>query len=82
MFLNEGINVKYMFVGFFHNIKLGFFLKTLKLYEKIPFRFQCKNMYFKQLACFHIVPYIKQIREQKVNYSKIGDEKMRLRSNM
>jgi hypothetical protein len=24
MFLNEGINVRYMLVGFFHNIKLGF----------------------------------------------------------
>ncbi len=50
--------------------------------KNIPFRFQCKNMYFKQPTCFHIVPYIKQIREQKVNYSKFGDEKMRLRSNM
>jgi hypothetical protein len=24
MFLNEGINVKYMLVDFFHNIKLGY----------------------------------------------------------
>ncbi len=50
--------------------------------KNIPFRFQCKNMYFKQLTCFHIVPYIKQTREQKVNCSKFGDEKMILKSNM
>ncbi len=50
--------------------------------KNIPSRFQCKNMYFKQLACFHIAPYTKETREQKLNCSKFGDEKMRLRSNM